>query len=131
MEPQAASLAASRATQSQKDAISLGLARMQNAERGEDDPLDADIAFHVAVLRASGNPFIIQFRDVVATALRTSIRFTNRVAGRTASVEDHSRVHEAILAGDSPRAYDAMRALIDDVLHLIEEVAASDGSGPN
>ena len=54
---------------------------MVAAERGEDDPLEADIAFHLAILHASANPFYVQFRDVVTTALRTSIRFTNRING--------------------------------------------------
>jgi DNA-binding FadR family transcriptional regulator len=93
---------------------------MAAAERGEDDTLDADIAFHVAVLRASKNPFYWQFRDVVATALRTSIRFTNRIKGRSASVPDHAAVRDAIIARDADRARQAMRLIIDDVLELIE-----------
>src|SRR3546814_17413962 len=89
---------------------------MREAEIGRDDTLDADIAFHVAVLYASGNPFYAQFRDVVDTALRTSIRFTNRIAGRSASIDDHAAVHEAIAAGKPDQAEHAMRNLIDDVL---------------
>ena len=34
-------------------AIEAGFARMEAAERDEDDPLEADIAFHVAILQAS------------------------------------------------------------------------------
>lgn len=120
VEPQAAALAAKRAAPAQVAAIAAGLARMREAERGLDDALDADIAFHVAVLRASGNPFFIQFRDTVSTALRTSIRFTNRIAGRTASIDDHAAVHHAIAQGNATAAHDAMRHLIDDVLTLIE-----------
>ncbi|WP_267394314.1 MULTISPECIES: FadR/GntR family transcriptional regulator [unclassified Sphingomonas] len=126
VEPQAAALAAARATPEQREAIAAGLHRMREAERGFDEPLDADIAFHVAVLRASNNPFFIQFRDMVSTALRTSIRFTNRIAGRTASVGDHALVHDAIVAGDADGASRAMRALIDDVLVLIEQVVAAE-----
>src|SRR3546814_4854746 len=77
---------------------------MREAEIGRDDTLDADIAFHVAVLYAPGNPFYAQFRDVVDTALRTSIRFTNRIAGRSASIDDHAAVHEAIAAGKPAQA---------------------------
>lgn len=124
VEPQAAALAADRARPQQVAAISAGLERMRQAEHGNDDALDADIAFHVAVLRASGNPFFVQFRSIVGTALRTSIRFTNRIAGRTASVEDHAAVYAAISAGDAEAARRAMHKLIDDVLELIEHVAA-------
>jgi DNA-binding FadR family transcriptional regulator len=120
VEPAAAKLAAANATPAQHTAITAGLDRMRAAEQGEDDPLEADIAFHIAVLRASNNPFFAQFRDVVATALRTSIRFTNRLAGRTASIEDHAAVRDAIVAGDGLAAHAAMEDLIRKVLELIE-----------
>lgn len=120
VEPQAAAIAAKRARPAQVAAIAAGLQRMRDAESGIDDALDADIEFHVAILRASGNPFYIQFRDIVSTALRTSIRFTNRIAGRTASIADHAAVHAAIAAGNDADAFEAMRKLIDDVLDLIE-----------
>lgn len=121
IEPEAAALAAKFGGDDDLAIISAGLARMEAAERGEDDVLEADIAFHVAVLRASKNPFYWQFRDVVATALRTSIRFTNRIKGRTASVADHGAVRDAILARDGESARNAMRHLIGDVLELIDQ----------
>lgn len=120
IEPEAAALAAQFGTAEDLRQISAGLARMEAAERGLDDTLDADIAFHVAVLRASGNPFYAQFREMVATALRTSIRFTNRIKGRTASVADHAAVRDAIAARDPATARTAMRTLIGDVVELIE-----------
>ncbi|RDE07334.1 FadR family transcriptional regulator [Sphingomonas aracearum] len=128
IEPEAAALAARFAAPDDIGRISAGLERMEAAERGADDTLEADIAFHVAVLRASGNPFYAQFRDVVTTALRTSIRFTNRIKGRTASVAEHRAVRDAIAAGDGDAARAAMRTLIGDVLNLIEthrDVAAA------
>ncbi|WNO53571.1 FadR/GntR family transcriptional regulator [Stakelama saccharophila] len=123
VEPRAAALAAQRARPSQVAAIAAGLQRMRDAERGQDDTLSADIEFHVAVLRASGNPFYVQFRDIVSTALRTSIRFTNRIAGRSASIDDHAMVHSAIASGQAQAAHDAMYKLIDDVLDLIGNAA--------
>jgi len=123
VEPEAAALAACGASEAQQAAISAGLARMVAAERGEDDPLDSDIAFHVAVLRASNNPFFLQFREMVSTALRTSIRFTNQIAGRTANIAEHTAVRDAILASDADGAHAAMRGLIVNVLTLIEPPA--------
>lgn len=120
IEPEAAALAAEFAGPGDHRDIAAGLERMRAAEAGEEDPLDADIAFHVAILRASKNPFYAQFRDVVATALRTSIRFTNRIKGRTANIADHQAVAEAIAAGDAAAARAAMRRLIQDVLTLID-----------
>ena len=120
IEPEAAALAARSGDDALKREIEHGLDRMRRAELGKDDTLDADIAFHVAVLSASGNPFYAQFRDMVETALRTSIRFTNRIKGRTASVADHAAVCDAIMAGDADGAREHMRRLIDDVLVLLD-----------
>ena len=131
IEPEAAALAAGFAGPGDLRDIAAGLERMRAAEAGEDDPLDADIAFHVAILRASKNPFYAQFRDVVATALRTSIRFTNRIKGRTANIADHEAVAEAIATGDAAAARAAMHRLIQDVLTLIDggSIASAGGQG--
>lgn len=121
IEPEAAALAAMHGTGEEHARIVAGMARMEAADRGLDDVLESDIAFHVAVLRASNNPFYAQFRDMVATALQTSIRFTNRIKGRTASVIDHQAVCEAIVAREPERARIAMRRIIGDVIALIDK----------
>jgi len=125
IEPEAAALAARFGDAEDLRGIDAGLARMIAAEQGQDEPLEADIAFHVALLTASKNPFYAQFRDVVTTALRTSIRFTNRIKGRTASIADHKAVRDAITARDPDAARLAMRHLIGHVLDLIEQVEAN------
>jgi DNA-binding FadR family transcriptional regulator len=123
IEPQAAALAAQAEPGPAHDAIEAGLQRMEAAERGEDDTLEADIAFHIAVLEAAANPFFLQFRDMVATALRTSIRFTNRFKGRTADVAAHREVFTAIQARDSAAARAAMAAIIGEVMDFIHTAA--------
>ena len=119
IEPQAAALAAQAGPGPAHEAIEAGLQRMDAAERGADDTLEADIAFHIAVLEASANPFFLQFRDVVETALRTSIRFTNRFKGRTADVAAHRAVFTAIQARDPKGARAAMHAIIGEVMEFI------------
>jgi len=121
IEPEAAALAAREADPEAVAAIASGYARMEAAEKGQDDALESDIAFHVAVLEACGNPFYRQFRDVVATALRTSIRFTNRFKGRTASLPAHHAVLAAIQAKDPDGARAAMAAIIGEVMVLFAE----------
>ena len=121
IEPAAAALAAAAADADGRAAIAAGYQRMVAAEAGDDDPLEADIAFHIAILQASANPFYAQFRDVVTTALRTSIRFTNRFKGRTASLPQHEAVLRAIERKDEAGAETAMAALIADVMSLIGE----------
>jgi len=125
IEPEAAALAARHHTPDDLRHIRDGLSRMSAAEAGSDDPLEADIDFHVAVLRGSRNPFYLQFRSMVSTALRTSIRFTNQLKGGVASVVDHAAVAEAIERRDPDAARAAMAAIIHEVLALIEESNAS------
>lgn len=120
VEPQAAAYAARRASPAQVTSILTSLNRMHAAAEGDGDPLSADIDFHVAILRASGNPFLAQFRDVVSTALQTSLRITNRQAGGRACIPDHQAVYEAIAAGDPSAASKAMMKLIGDVLDYLD-----------
>ncbi len=121
IEPEAAALAARAADAQGLAAIAAGFARMEAAEAGDDDPLDADIAFHIAILQASANPFYQQFRNLVTTALRTSIRFTNRFKGRTASLPQHHDVLSAIERRKPEEAKAAMTVLIAEVMTLIDD----------
>lgn len=120
IEPAAAALAAQAGKPAEIAAISAGYQRMAAAEAGDDDTLEADIAFHIAILDASGNQFYRQFHDLVETALRTSIRFTNRFKGHTASLPAHHAVLAAIEAQDPAAAKASMREIIAEVLVLIQ-----------
>jgi DNA-binding FadR family transcriptional regulator len=120
VEPGAAAFAARFGGPAEKAAVRSAIERMQAAERGDDDPLESDIAFHVAVLRASMNRFYAQLTGLTATALRFSIRTTNRYKGvKLASVADHKKVADAILAGRPAVAQEAMRKLIQEAMDLI------------
>jgi DNA-binding FadR family transcriptional regulator len=121
VEPAAAALAATEAGAAEKAAIQRAIQRMFAAERGDDEPLDSDIAFHVAVLQASGNRFYAQLSELIETALRFSIKLTNRYKGvRLASVADHKRVADAIQACKPDAAATAMRNLVQEALDLIK-----------
>ncbi len=119
-EPHAAAFAARRAERAEIAAIMTAINRMFAAERGDDDPLTSDIAFHVAVMRASGNRFYMQLCDLIDTACRFSIRATNFFKGvQQASVADHKKVADAIIIGDADAADAAMRFLMQEALDLI------------
>jgi len=122
LEPGAASLAARMAGPAEKTAIRSAIERMQAADNGGGDPLESDIAFHVAVLRASRNRFYAQLSGFIATALSFSIVTTNRYKGvQLASVADHKKVADAIIAGRSAAAGEAMRKLIQEALDLMNK----------
>jgi DNA-binding FadR family transcriptional regulator len=124
IEPKAAARAARVADAKAKAAITATIGRMIAAERGDDDPLTSDIAFHVAVLQASGNRFYANLTELTEAALRFSIRRTNEYKGvRTGNVQDHKRVADAIVAGDSEEAGSQMRQLLQGALDLMRGVA--------
>jgi DNA-binding FadR family transcriptional regulator len=126
IEPAAAALAAERASDAHIQEIMIALERMEEAEKGNDDPLQSDIAFHVSVLQASENRFFGQMRHLVATALRVSIRLTNQYKGvRQANVADHRLVAEAIAARKPDEARQHMLALIKEALALIRRAQAA------
>jgi DNA-binding FadR family transcriptional regulator len=120
VEPMAAMLAARKATPAGLTRIRDAVERMRAAARGEDDPLESDIAFHVAVLAATGNRFYGRLEDVIDAALRTSIQFTNQHKGvPLADVNEHRKVFDAIEARDPQRAGEIMEKMIHEVMDLI------------
>ena len=120
IEPSAAMIAAHNATPESLARIRHAIERMKAAAKGEDDPLTSDIAFHVAVLHATGNRFYAQFEDIINSALRISIRLTNSVKGvPLADVNLHKKVLDAIEARDAQKARTTMETIINEVLDLI------------
>lgn len=119
IEPIAAALAAQRADKADINAIRDALETMSAQAEHHDLALLADIDFHVAILKASANPFLIQLKELIHTALTISIGLTNRIAGHTANISDHGAVLTAIEKGDSEAAEKAMRLLISESLQLI------------
>jgi DNA-binding FadR family transcriptional regulator len=125
IEPAAAGLAALNATEENKITLSHALARIEAAARGEDDQLDADIEFHLAILEATGNRFFWNMRHTIEVALRFSIRMTNRFKGvDSASVDDRKAILDFILAGDQAAAEHQMRTLLSDAKTLINKTLA-------
>ncbi|NVJ98200.1 MAG: FadR family transcriptional regulator [Alphaproteobacteria bacterium] len=120
-EPEAAFLAATNATEEQKKKLLGAIEEMERAARGESDALQSDIAFHISVLEASNNRFMMMLDSLVETALTFSIRVSNRIKGvKSASVADHRAVADAILAGDGTLARDNMKKMLDEAMRLFQ-----------
>lgn len=128
IEPAAAALAARVGDTHTVEEMQNALQRMIDAESGNDDSLEADIAFHVAILKGSGNRFFWSLRYMVEVALRFSIRITNmRKHGQGPSIAAHNRVLQAIKAGDQQAAESAIRSLIVESKTLLYEAREKDG----
>ncbi len=120
MEPEAAMLAAQRQNREKIAAIGSALERMAKAEDGLDDPLEADIAFHLSILNASENRFFMQLGRIIDTTLRVSIRFTNMRTGVKAGVyTDHKKIYDAIAANQPSEAAEHASSLMEGALNTI------------
>ncbi|MDC0601653.1 FadR family transcriptional regulator [Aliiglaciecola sp.] len=130
IEPAAAGLAATNLNEDSKKTLVDAIERMKAAAKGEDDHLDADIAFHVGILEASDNRFFWNMRHTIEVALRFSIRITNRRKGvERASVDDHQRILDFILAGDAQGAEREMRELQQEAKMLLNQQIENEKNG--
>ncbi len=120
VEPVAASLAAQHQNMEKIAKISDALEGMQRAESGFEDPLKSDILFHVSILEASENRFMVQLGKIIDTTLRVSIRFTNMRSGvNVGDYHNHKKILDAIVNGDQASAARHAKVLMDDALKTI------------
>ncbi|WP_118134983.1 FadR/GntR family transcriptional regulator [Oceanicella sp. SM1341] len=113
-EPSAARLAARRARPAQLARLFLLADRMAGAQSSEAFAI-ADLEFHMTLLEASGNPFMLSVGSLIEAALVSVFRMSSptREAGAVAeSATAHRRIAEALAAGDAEAAAAAMEAVI-------------------
>jgi DNA-binding FadR family transcriptional regulator len=119
IEPAAAALAAVNATADEKELLKQKLEKMKGAINGHFDAVAADIAFHSTILEISHNRFYHQLTPIVETALRFSIRITNKAKGALADYDAHEKIYRAIRNGNPDSAAKACRELIREALALV------------
>ena len=119
IEPAAAALAATNATDADKELLKQKLDKMRAADDGSIDPVLADIAFHATILQISHNRFYQQLTPIVETALRFSIRLTNKAKGGPPDFDAHEKIYRAIRNGNAVAAARRCRELIKEALMLV------------
>jgi GntR family transcriptional regulator, galactonate operon transcriptional repressor len=133
IEPPGAALAAERATLNEVAEILDWCDQMEDAAAEDgDDYIDADMAFHTAILAACHNDLLAQLSDTITMALRLSRRLTVSVPGSSlAAMPEHWAVARSIRDREPRSAERSMRELlhmtaadIDRALH-----AADRGTG--
>ncbi len=116
LETESAALAAARREPEHLAAIKAALDRMGGEERWEDGSIDADLAFHREIARATDNSYIHTFISFVCEQIRRSIhyaRLTNPLHDLIeVNVGEHVRIYDALASGDPVAAGRAMRAHI-------------------
>ncbi len=126
VEPDAARLAAQNRSEAQLSAIADALSAMQmiDAARKPEEATRADLAFHAAVLQATGNELLQQIEAVVEVTLSLRDRFVHSRPGWRDPVPVHREVYEAIAAGDQEAAATAAMKLLKQSFADLETVAS-------
>jgi DNA-binding FadR family transcriptional regulator len=88
--------------------------------------MDADLAFHMAVARATHNPFVLAIVQPVNVVLRDVYRRPiEYLATQTDTVAEHTAIADAIAAGDARAARRAtalhLGRVVDDAGRLVDE----------
>ncbi len=128
LEAEAAALAAERRGSADLDEMEAAIADMAAGLETDraDAYIDADLRFHLAIAKASGNRLVLHsmhaLRDLIRRALM-SIYLIPSSPER--SLEQHRLIRSAIAAQDADRARDEMRAHLvrveADVHHIVAQ----------
>lgn len=116
LETEAAALAAPNMTDKTVSVLRHTLERMSGAERREEGSIDADIAFHAEIAKATGNEYISTFINYIALQTRQSIHLARRTGSEQMVIDptlaEHNAVIDALAERDAEKARAAMRAHI-------------------
>ncbi|GAA1663458.1 FadR/GntR family transcriptional regulator [Kribbella yunnanensis] len=124
VEPAAARLAAVRAQDSHLEALDAAMAAMESAA-DDHAAVAADLAFHRALLAATGNELLTKMEVIMETGLADRDRLVHKVKPSDDPVPSHRRVLEAIRAHDPVAAEQAMRELLAKAAEDLHEVRGS------
>lgn len=124
VEPEGARLAAERRTESDLDELQAAVDVMTSAGAMGPAVIEADLAFHRAMLEAAHNELLSQMEVVIEAGLRVRDQFVHGDGYVPDSAPEHLAILEAVRAGDGVAAAEATRALLQrslvDVARLLE-----------
>jgi DNA-binding GntR family transcriptional regulator len=120
LEPEAARLAAERATDADRAELA---ALVEELDRGGGELMELDERIHRAVYRAAHNDLLeATLEQYYVLALRIWSIALDRAHELEEAVEAHRALLEAIQAGDGERAADTMRAHVQDFEQAMHRV---------
>jgi len=125
LEIEAVGLAAMRAGEEDRARLHAAFAQMSNESASEEEYLRADVAFHEALVVASGNRAMAQTLLRMHQALlcaRTPLARPQR--RREVGLPEHERILLAVCAGDQREAKNAMADHLDTVFAYLNEPLA-------
>lgn len=124
IETEAAALAARRAHEHQRAQISAAVEKFHAEAAREQLGIEADFEFHMAIVRASNNPYLVDVLSNMTDRLVESVTLsrvrTIAVPARSSIVEqEHRAICERIMAGDAIGASRAMRDHLEAAFHRL------------
>src|SRR5688500_15663288 len=119
IEPQAAELAAARATDADIAEIQAAYRAMERAEEPGSTAISADLRFHRAILAAAHNELLLQMGSLIGVGLLVSYRLSSE--SFSVFLPLHKNVADAIAARRPAKARAAMARLVGDTRSFLDE----------
>lgn len=109
IEPEAAAMAATLATEADKHKIKTALGLLRDATNRQAHRADADFLFHLGIAQASGNPYFATAMKALEEHIAVGMRFHGlSLRGTQDGLQhvftEHTAVYEAIRDGDAEAA---------------------------
>ncbi|MFU8855070.1 FadR/GntR family transcriptional regulator [Micromonospora sp. SL1-18] len=127
VEPAAARLAASRASDDDLAALAGALEEMAAGKGDPASAVAADLNFHRALLAATHNELLERMEVVMETGLAERDRLVHGGEPHDDPVPSHRAVVDAIRAKDATAAETAMRGLLDKAVRDVKKVRGKKG----
>jgi DNA-binding GntR family transcriptional regulator len=125
LEPQAARLAAERATDADRDQIAVLLEELDEVGDGSSERalMDLDQRIHRHLYRCTHNPFLEEtLNEYYVLTLRIWFLVLDRVTRLEDAIQEHRDLLKAVLAGDGAAAEEAMRRHVSGFEDAIRRV---------
>ncbi len=134
IEPGAARLAAKAGNNGAQERMAAAVAEQRQALHSVGLSFEANRAFHLALVAASGNEFLVRFAEqlwvarIGAAIYERQLKVQERLL---LDVSEHEQILEAITSGDARRAESLTRRHLVEAMRLSADILADgDGSRP-
>ena len=108
-EPGITVMAMKRATETEIQAIRETVARLENCIAEGVPVAEDDLAFHLAILKATHNPFVVRIGETILQLFKLSISTSMRTIPEIA-LRDHKRIFDAFVQKDEAKLSEAVVA---------------------
>ena len=123
VEPAAAALAAAARSRTTIDRIAEAYERMDRFKNGAGDLIGADLDFHMGILEATENPFLVALGGLIHAALECTFKLSWEGARHIQDdrLHQHKVLFEAIRDGAAEPARKRMAELLHDSIEDVRE----------